>query len=51
MSVLSHKYIIQLYGAVVAALCYRLKMEYAKQDSLYDYTADKKLDFENVGSL
>ena len=45
MSVLSNKH-IKFHGAVITSPCYCLVIECTRQDSLYDYIADKKVGFQ-----
>ena len=45
MSVLSNKH-IKFHGAVITSPCYCLVTECTRQDSLYDYIADKKVGFQ-----
>ena len=46
MSVLSNKHIIKFHGAVITSPYYCLVIECTRQDSLYDYIADKKVGFQ-----
>lgn len=48
LCVLSHKHIIQFYGAVVQKPNFCLITEYAKFGSLYDYIGQNKLDFHQI---
>ena len=45
MSLLSNKH-IKFHGAVITSPCYCLVIECTRQDSLYDYIADKKVGFQ-----
>ncbi|XP_065053737.1 mitogen-activated protein kinase kinase kinase 20-like [Rhopilema esculentum] len=48
LSVLSHKNIIQFYGAVTKQPNYCLVTEYAALGSLYEYLSNHTLDFKNI---
>jgi len=48
LAVLSHKHIIQFYGAVTTPPNFCLVTEYAKHGSLYDYISKNELDFQQI---
>lgn len=48
LAVLSHKHIIQFYGAVLRQPNFCLVTEYAKHGSLHDYIAKHELDFHQI---
>ncbi|KAM7407440.1 hypothetical protein PAMA_003254 [Pampus argenteus] len=51
LSVLSHRNIIQFYGAIVEAPNYGIVTEYASGGSLYDYLSSDKSEEMNIGQI